>query len=251
MKYNYTEHNQHLAEIKQNLDTRFSFGFIDGDTVTNSMPYVKCRDFFGDALWAKETNSTKGIYGFKFNPEHQKINEDSTNILVQFVSPESKQAFINAFVYFQEELSGLTNEVSYGTIVDIKEELLLLVQAPTFWQSTIPCISWYTYVLKCFSFPQLKKDKPFFEAVKEMTHTSIDWDDNEVENPTQETNYLTAVINILPKFLKNIQVIMSKSKTVHGYKNSADINIIHNSTGFKSLLSTNYTNNVISKAIHE
>jgi len=60
---------QNLGEIPQQLNTRFAFAHMEGNGVySNTMPFVRCRDFFGDVLEAVQTGTAQGIYGFCRSP---------------------------------------------------------------------------------------------------------------------------------------------------------------------------------------
>ena len=225
MKFKYIDWQQNLAEIPQQLNTLFSLAHKEGNGVySNTMPFVKCRDFFGDVLEAVQTNSPKGIYGFMFDPTKQPFDTDKCRMLVQFVSEESKQAFIKNYDAFKKELKQLTNGIGYGTIRDLEaDQPTLLIVANPIWQASVVGISWYTYVLKVLSYPNLDTTKSFKEACLAL-------------DKTNEKSYMTAVKDNLELFLKNFQKLTSNLKYVHGYPYPTNISTVHNSAGFKSVL---------------
>ena len=153
MQFKYIDWHQNLAQIPQQLNTCFALAHKEGNGVySNTMPFVKCRDFFGDVLEAIQTNTPKGIYGFMFDPAAQPFDTDKCHMLVQFVSEESKQAFLKNHAAFKKELRLLTKGIGYGTIHNIKaEQPTILVVANPIWQQSVIGISWFTFVLKTLS----------------------------------------------------------------------------------------------------
>ena len=216
---------QNLAEIPQQLNTRFAFAHMEGDGVySNTMPFVKCRDFFGDVLEAVQTGTTQGIYGFRFDPTQQPFDTDKCRLLIQFVSEESKQAFIKNHKTFKKSLRLLTNNISYGTIHNIKaEQPTVLVVANPIWQHSVIGISWFTYVLKVLSYPQLDATKSFKKACLNLDNSN-------------EKAYMSAVKDTLEVFLQNYKKLTKNLQYVHGYNTPQQIYVVHNSAGFKSVL---------------
>ena len=225
MKFKYIDWNQNLAQIPQQLNTLFAFAHYEGNGVySNNMPFVKCRDFFGDVLEAVQTGTTKGIYGFRFDPTKQPFDTDKCRLLIQFVSEESKQAFIKNHKAFKKSLRLLTNSIGYGTIHNIKaEQPTVLVVANPIWQQSILGISWFTFVLKTLSWPNLDTTKSFVDACLALPNSN-------------EKAYMSAVQNNINVFLNNFKKLTKNLQYVHGYPTPQQIYVVHNSAGFKSVL---------------
>ncbi len=225
MKLKLIDWKQGLAEIPQQLNTKFAFAHKEGNGVySNNMPFVKCRDFFGDVLEAVQTGTPKGIYGFMFDTTKQPFDTDKCRMLVQFVSEESKQAFLKNYNHFKKELKFLTGGLGYGTIRDIEaENPTLLVIANPIWQQSVVGISWFTYVLKVLSWPTLDTTKSFVEACLSLDNSN-------------EKSYMNAVKDNINIFLKNFKTLTNNLQYVHGYNEPQTISVIHNSAGFKSVL---------------
>lgn len=242
MKFNYTDYNQHLAEITQQLNTSFAFATKKEKGVyTNTMPFVKCRDFFGDVLLAVETKTQQGIYGFYFNPKKQVFATDKCRMLIEFVSEESKEAFKANMKHYRKELEELTPACKYGRVWNLEaEKPMLLVVADPIWQQSVANISFYTFVLKVLSYPTLDKTKKFFDAVEELTIEGKDWEGKDIIKSTNESAYYKATKAVLPYFCKYLKVLSDKLTHVHGYKEPTVVSVVHNSAGFKALCLTKF-----------
>lgn len=225
MKFKYIDWNQNLLQIPQQLNTLFAFAHYEGNGVySNNMPFVKCRDFFGDVLEAVQTKTKQGIYGFRFDPTKQPFDTDKCRMLIEFASEESKKAFIKNHAAFKKELRLLTKGLGYGTIKNIKaDKPMVLVLANTIWQQSVIGISWFTYVLKVLSYPQLDTTKSFKDACLSLENCN-------------EKAYMSAVKDTLEVFLKNYKKLTKNLQYVHGYNTPQQINVVHNSAGFKSVL---------------
>lgn len=244
MKFKYKEWNQGLAEIGQQLNTKFAFANKDEEgNYYNVMPWVKCRDFFGDALEANQTQETKGIYGFKFDPKVQHMTTDKCRLLIKFVNEQSRDAYIKNYNHFKKELRPLTAGIGYGTIYDLSNEddLVVLVVANPIWIATVANISWFTYVHKALSYPNLDHTQTFFQNMLNHQYDWTDWEGNVQQKNTNERNYMNSAYPNVLTFLKNIRTL-SKFKYCHGYSTPVDISQVHNNAGFVAVCKNFYTN---------
>lgn len=226
MKFNLHNWKQDLAEIGQTLNTRFAFVQVVGDVATNQMPFVKCRDFFGDVLLAEQTGKTQGIYGFSWNPKKQKLDKEKTRLAIQFIDAESKTAFIKNFKHYRKMLQDASNGINYGVVSDIKDTNIVIVSASKLWMRSVASISWFTYVLKVLSYPTLSIETDFFNALVNLKYKN---------NKAQEMGYYNEAKKSLHIFLAQHKKLTSKLQYVHGYPNEQSIDVVHNSSGFKAI----------------
>lgn len=237
-KFKFVEWHQGLNEMGQQLDTKFSFAHKEEDgSYSNTMPWVKCRDYFGDALHAVQTSTKQGIYGFSFNPKKQPFDTDKCRLLIKFTNEESYNAYLKNYNHFKKELRPLTSNVGYGTIHKTDDPLVLLVVANPLWQQSVMNISWFTYVHKCLSYPNLDHNKSFYDNMCNHRYVSKDWQGNMIERNTNEQGYIKDKKNQLEVYLKHIKAINKDLKFIHGWDVPKGISIIHNSSGFSSMLS--------------
>lgn len=227
-----TEYNNgHIAEIGQTLDVKFAWAKRkrNGD-YTNNMPFVKCRDFLGDSLWAEETGQTKSIYGFSFNPKKQKINKKNTALILKFPNPEILKTFTENFFIHLPQYDGLAcgtvSSIDYG--LDWKETNLLLIKADPLWRKSIIGISAFTFLLKCLSY-KLDHNKGLLEQIKEMKVEKTDWDGTKRYVPVTEAAYVVPEFELL---LQNLREITKKLTTVTGLPGETSIHTVHNWSGF-------------------
>jgi len=241
MKYNYTDWKQGLAQIGQQLNTTFAFATKQKDgSYTNNMPFVKCRDFFGDVLEAVQTKTPKGIYGFNFNPKAQKFDTDKCRMLIQFETPESYEAFGKNYIHFKKELRDLTASIGYGTMHYLEDGKTILMVTKPIWQSTVANISWYTFVLKCLSYPNLDYTKSFVDNMLTHQYEVADWEGKKTLRDTNEKNYMNSAIGSLPTFLKNLEQLSTGWQYVHGYPSEQGISAVHNNAGFVAICKNFY-----------
>lgn len=236
MKFNYTDWQQGLSQISQQLNTTFAFATKqENGSYTNNMPFVKCRDFFGDVLEAVQTNTPKGIYGFNFNPAVQKLTTDKCRLLIQFETPESYEAYAKNYTHFKKELKELTAGVAYGTMQHLDDQKTILIVANTIWQKTVANISWFTFVHKCLSYPNLDHTKSFVDNMLNHQYETSDWEGKKTLRDTNEKNYMNRAMPALLTFLKNIKTLSTGWQYVHGYDTAKDISTIHSNAGFVAI----------------
>lgn len=221
--------NTHLAEIGQTLDVKFAWAVRKRDgSYTNNMPFVKCRDFLGDSLWAEETGQTKSIYGFSFNPKKQKINKRNTMLILKFPNEESFLNFVDNVKYLDQycALAG-TNSADFW-IGD--SDGLLWIKADPLWRKSIVGISAFTFLLKCLSY-KLDHTKSLFDNIRDLRVEKTGWDGSKYMIEVTEANYFVPEFDTL---IKNLRKITKKLTTVTGQPGVTDISTIHNWSGFVS-----------------
>ena len=245
MQFKYIDWQQGLAQIGQQLNTEFAFAFQNEDkSYSNNMPFVKCRDFFGDVLLAYETQQKQGIYGFKFDPNKQQLTTDKCRILIKFETTESYLAYKKNYDHFKKELRPLSAEIGYGTIHKLEADTakhIVLVVANPIWQKSVANISWFTFVHKCLSYPNLDHTKSFFDNMLNHTWLVEDWEGNKEHRPTNEQRYLEQTKDTIHLYLKNIKKLTSNLQYSHGYTTQKEVGTVHNSAGFVAVVGRFYS----------
>ena len=230
-KFVETIFNQNLAEINQTLDVRFAWAVPKSrGVVTNSIPFVKCRDFLGDCLYATEKDKKQSIYGFSFDPKKQTYCKSSTKLLLQFPNVESFQNFNNNL----QHLHNIEENFKYKkTVVKQVAENTLLVIGSSQWIRNIVSVSFYTFILKCISY-KLTNQIPFWDAVKVTEVTITGWDGSKVTRTTLEASYLKDM-DKFQYFLRTYKKFMRVVKTATSPEYDT-INYVHNRSGFYSII---------------
>jgi len=232
MKFVERKFKQNLAEIGQTLNMEFAFAYRRSTGVySNSMPFVKCRDFLGDALSAVEDNKTKAIYGFSWNPQKQKMYKNKLLLAIKFPTVGHRQTFSKNFEDFGWASLEPRCGVSFGKVT-VLDDTTILLEAPKFWKQSVAAISLYTYCLKCFGY-DLDVTKPFEDAVRDSTVVVKKWDGTQKEQRTLEATYMLEVVTKFQSFLINLKKLTKDLPKVHGQSEmDSDISTVHNRSGF-------------------
>lgn len=236
--FKYTEYNAHLAEITQNMTTTFAFVKRLGRDYTNAHAFVMCRDFLGDVIAAISEKKTNYIYGFKFNGKNDTILQDKFRVVIRCPNAESKQNMLKNLPRLHE-MEALVGKITKTTITQIEDGDNLntvYVVGSKFWLKSVFNISLYTFMVKSLGY-ELADDMDFFKAIGKTTYVGTDWAGNLKVRQTVEAEYATAVGPQVMKLLPKLRKLHKDLDTVHGYHKGANVSTIHNSSGFRSLLS--------------
>lgn len=223
-----------LAEITQSLDMKMAFVKRQKDgSYTNIHPFVKCRDFLGDALHAVQDKKKVSIYNFTFDGTKKSMYKRKLMLAVQFPNKEVLDIFrINFCISMLalEEQCG----VDTGTFKHTSNPLVLVINAPVFWQKSIAAISFYTFMLKCCGYTV---DNPA-NMLQEVQHTKVEvksWDGSVRLQRTTEAEYAQSVSGMINLFVRNIKKLTARLPKVHGLTGD-NLNNIHNNAGFVSVI---------------
>lgn len=158
----------HLGEIFQSLDVKFSFLKERDSSYEQITNPGKCRDFLGDVLWSKNKKMPVDIWGFRYSHEKDPFDEDFLKLSLKF--PKGKGALEN----FKNNLSLLHEKekeagVPLTTVLDTQEKDTLIVIADAIWQKTPWRLSLYTFYLKVISYPSIKQlDYPECDYITQL-----------------------------------------------------------------------------------
>ena len=231
MKFTEKKFDQALAEIKQTLDVKFAFiRRIGVGHYTNSHPFVKCRDFLGDCLYAIEKQERQAIYGFSFDPAKQKIYKKKTMLVMQFPDRASRINFCSNIEKVNTELSKAYKE---NIVVHLESDDYAIIVASNFWIKTVAALSYFTFVLKCACYP-CKPFQTLFQQLTNLQTTVKNWEGKDVNAPLLETKYYRDIKDTLPQFLFNLKRGTRTQGNCHGLTGFIDISFVHNAAGFYS-----------------
>ena len=94
-----------LNEIYQSVAMRFAFGTIEEkgskSNIKQLHPFVKCRDFLGDAMWATHFKKSYQIFGFKFDGTKEKVQLTKTVMLIEFNDEKKLEGIKRVLNHFE------------------------------------------------------------------------------------------------------------------------------------------------------
>lgn len=231
MKFTLTKFGNHLNEITQNLDIKFSFARkLPSGNYTNIHSLVKCRDFLGDVLHSVENKKPVSIYGFKFDPKKQELPYKNKTLL--YMSFPTKKDYSN---FLLDDLWKIEDDLKIRrTILHPISNTSCLIEGSRLWSQSIVGISFYTFVLKCSTYQRLDPD--FWTSISMTTYNRTAWDGTLTNVPTVESRYVKVTKEYLPLFLKHFKSLVKNMSSVSGLETNEYIGTIHNNSGFKSVI---------------
>lgn len=234
MIYKETKTKTILSEITQTLDMKMAFiKRQKNGSYTNIHPFVKCRDFLGDALHAVEKKKKVSIHNFTFDGTKKSMYKRKLMLAVQFPNTESMTNFTSNFVFTMGAIK-MQSGVGTGYFTYTEDPLTVIITAPVFWQKSVAAISFYTFMLKCCGY---KVDNPanMLQSVQQTKAEVKSWDGTVRMLSTTEADYAKQVNYGINLFVKNIKKLTARLPTVHG-QDTTNISSIHNNSGFLSII---------------
>ena len=228
-----TKFKQQLAEIPQTLPMCMAICKKNrAGKFTNVHPFVQCRDFMGDVLWANEQKKNIFIYGFSYKGKTKaSLPIKSFHIAIKFPERANLDNFFINYALFGNQME---NHYGFKLLVDHQadpDKNLLVLEVPTYWKQSIHNLSLLTFIYKCFGY-KLDTTKSFTDAVIETTGSAVTWDNVTNTFPSVEAGYMKSVVGHWSKLLYTVYDM--KVDTVSGHPNTVNINTIHNNSGFVS-----------------
>lgn len=141
-----------LCEIYQDVDMKFAFCEVEeGDktSVRQLHPWIKCRDFLGDALFASHHGVSYSVYGFSWDGKDRKVPTDMTYLLIKH---ESKEELNNnlRLVHSLEKEAGWRQTELIDLDINADGHVFLLISSKK-WVSSTVLISLYTMLWRLAS----------------------------------------------------------------------------------------------------
>lgn len=228
-----TKFKQQLAEIPQTLPMRMAICKKNrAGKFTNVHPFVQCRDFMGDVLWANQQKKNVSIYGFRYNGKIKApLPVKSFHIAIKFPERANLDNFYTNYAIFGSQME---NHYGIQLTLDHQADLdqnLLLLEVPTYWKQSIHNLSLLTFIYKCFGY-KLDTTKPFTEAVLATVGEYVDWDGTKHTYPSVEARYMQSVVGHWSKLLTSVRDMITD--TVSGHPANTSTDAVHNRSGFVS-----------------
>lgn len=205
-----------LAEESQQLAVRFAFTQPDFGRVTLLHPFVKCRDFLGDMVYANKHKKKVAIYGFTA-PETTDLTQ-WTNLAIEFGTDELFETFCeqapSLFHYF------------YGNdlfINDCNGKNILYVEAAGIHTQSIMAISLLTFLLKCAAVPHHDNFNDLAPGLAKYP---------------KELGYYNRTKKYIKLITRNLELLHENRDGVTGHKDEKNLrtDVVHHSSGFVSLI---------------
>lgn len=143
------DYKMSLNEIEQPNPIRFAFGCKEDDIYSNTIPFVRCRDYLSDVLFCYKNNvSLPRIYGFESNP--QQIVDNI--LLIKNV----KDIFLLNLKHLHEmeEKWGITKT---EVVVLDNEDCLALHFDPIYLSNTV-LLAYYTTYIRLITYVKVESD---------------------------------------------------------------------------------------------
>ncbi len=219
----YNNLNQKLEEEEQNIKTKFFFVEKQEDyTYTQITPYIKCRDFLNDVLYCITFNTKIHVYSFKY--ESNNTQKDTLFLSLKFCSKKAVEEFKENFNYILK-FETLYKFSTYTTYEETNTPTVLLIKHNPFWFSNTLTLSFFTFILRCLSHPNITGN--FWKFISNTRQLYRKWDGQIIEIPSKESRYIIDT-PLLSYFIKNLPKISATYKQ----KEYSDKYDIHNFGGF-------------------
>lgn len=141
--------NGGLCEIYQSVGIKFAFCEVEKKPKTSKMgisqlhPWIKCRDFLGDALFATYNKCSYDIYGFNFDGTAKMVPTNLTYLLVQHTNKEDLERNLKVLHHFEKKVKWKKTKLIDLNTKAGTNPVFLLVSSKR-WVSSTVLISLYT-----------------------------------------------------------------------------------------------------------
>lgn len=222
-----------LAEIYQQVGMRFAFAVLEGKGTKLRLrqvhPFVKCRDFLGDAMYAAQNGSMYNLYSFKFDGSKQSLCFDRTHMFIEFDNEEALNKNLRVMHYYEAKCKWFRTKVVKLDVKSPTNKPVFYAVSSKNWMDSTVLISLYTLLWRLAGIG-IKDDESVPDFVRRCSgHNSNDG------------RYLKTVLTVADKFeMKSpLDYVMSNRKKIfipqYGVK-STDINRIHYHNGIESFM---------------
>lgn len=140
---NYNQMN--LSEISQATGIRMAVvNRVDRDTYSQCMAYVKCRDFFNEAILAPYSGKDYKIYGF--SSKGVRFDEKESSLVFKFVDKKQAGNFIKNFPAFRTQIRSLG--IKWTTIMATDDPLVFVIKGDRLWGKQVALMSLYSLIIR-------------------------------------------------------------------------------------------------------
>lgn len=204
-KVKFNEFNNDLGEISQTINIKYAF-LTEQNEQTH--PFVKCRDFLHDVLYAIHGNRAVGIYGFGYNTKtNPLIDLNNIRLLVTYQNEKqaeewSKKA-INVLNIFEETF----DKKSIVEEVEDHKNMRVFIGSRE-WLSTPALLSLYTLLIRLVAHnlethvPEINTMDDFIKACKMFVNSGRSSNDRTYINSIH--SYLADIIKYRKQLFKEV-----------------------------------------------
>ena len=231
-----------LDQNEQYISNFYSFVTkLTPKTVSIAHPYVKCRDFLNDVLifsiYIKE--DIERIYGFSLEINKNPIDWGNPQFLIKYEKTEELDLFIKNLHYLHQ-LEDFY-EISKTSVERTNFKKTILISFSSFWVSNTLSLSFYTYILRCLSYPL---EGNLWKFINNYEITKENWNGESYSTLNPEGRLIEDIIpNNLSFFIQNLPQIVEQNHKydyLHYYINNDNKYSIHDQAGFVSFLLNHY-----------
>ena len=227
-----------LDQIEQYISNSYSFVTkLTPETVSIAHPYVKCRDFLNDVLIFSTyiKKDIERIYGFSLEINKNPIDWKNPQLLIKYGKPEELDLFIKNLHYLHQ-LEDFY-EISKTSVENTNFNNIILITFSSFWVSNTLNLSFYTYILRCLSYPL---EGNFWKFINNYEITKKDWQDKSYSILNPEGRLIENIIpDDLSFFIQNLPQIVEQYHSypyLNYYINNSINYSIHDQAGFVSFI---------------
>ena len=231
-----------LDENEQYISNFYSFVTkLTPETVSIAHPYVKCRDFLNDVLifsiYIKK--DIERIYGFSLEINKNPIDWENPQLLIKYEDEDELNLFIKNLHYLHQFEDFY--EISKTSVESTNFKKTILISFSSFWVSNTLSLSFYTYILRCLSYPL---EGNFWKFINNYEIIKKDWQGRSYNEINPEGRLIEDISpNALSFFIQNLPQIAEQN---HNYDyldwhiNYDNKYSIHDQAGFVSFLLHHY-----------
>lgn len=227
-----------LDQVEQYISNFYSFVTkLTPETVSIAHPYVKCRDFLNDVLIFSTyiKKDIERIYGFSLEINKNPIDWGNPQFLIKYEKEEELDLFIKN-LYYLHQLEDFY-EISKTSVERTNFKKIILISFSSFWVSNTLSLSFYTYILRCLSYPL---EGNLWEFINSYEITKKYWTGKSYSTLNPEGRLIEDISpNDLSFFIQNLPQIIKQN---HNYNylnwhiNCDNTYCIHDQAGFISFL---------------
>lgn len=141
-----------LNEIYQQVAMRFAFCSVKREkgklSVKQLHPFVLCRDFLSDALWATVSRKYVSIYRFEFDGAEKQIDLHEMHMLVRFTKAQAFHNALRILNYYEQRIPSWKKTRMVILPKKHKDQSVALFIGSKRWLSSFPILSLFTLLVR-------------------------------------------------------------------------------------------------------
>lgn len=134
------------CEIYQDSNLKFAFALESDTELRQVHDFIKCRDFFNEALVATQIGGidSPSIFGFSYPAKKYPIDLETTRLILKGTRFNEMLKNLQLLNKFEREL-----DLEQTTITAIPDSEHYYLTGDKVWLVSAPMISFYTHILRC------------------------------------------------------------------------------------------------------